>query len=60
MVDSVPTGTGSEVYPPVCVIVDRNPKEVLAIDRTKKHTVFFDLFNNTLWVVVHQVRKSVL
>ena len=60
LVDSAPTGTGSEVYTPVWVILDSNPEEVLPIVRTKEHTVLFNLFYNTLWVAVHQVSKSVL
>lgn len=60
LVDSVPGGTGSEVYSPVWVILYINPEEVATIVRTKKHTVLFDLFNNTLGVVVHEVSESVL
>lgn len=60
LVDSVPGGTGSEVYSPVWVILYINPEEVATIVRTKKHTVLFNLFHNTLWVVVHQVSESVL
>lgn len=60
LVDSVPGGTGSEVYSPVWVILYINPEEVLAIVRTKEDTVLFNLLDNTLWVVVHQVSESVL
>ena len=60
LVDSVPTGTGSEVYTPVWVILDSNPEEIATIVRTKEHTVLFNLLDNTLWVVVHQVSESVL
>ena len=60
LVDSVPTGTGSEVYSPVWVILDSNPEEIATIVRTKEHTVLFNLLDNTLWVVVHQVSESVL
>jgi hypothetical protein len=59
-VDTCPTGTPSEVYSPVGVIVDANPEEVATIARTKEHTVVVDLFNNTLGVVVHQVSEPVL
>lgn len=60
LVDSVPGGTGSEVYRPVWVILYINPEEVATIVRTKKHTVLFNLLDKTLWVVVHQVSESVL
>ena len=60
LVDSVPTGTGSELYSPVWVIVDTNPEEVLPIGRTKEETITLRLFYQTLWLVVHQVSKSVL
>jgi lauroyl/myristoyl acyltransferase len=60
LVDSAPTGTGSEVYCPVWVILYINPEEVFPIVRTKEHTVLFNLLHNTLWVVVHQVSESVL
>lgn len=53
LVDSLQTGTPSEVYNPVWVILDSNPEEVATIARTKEHTVLFNLLDNTLWVVVH-------
>lgn len=53
LVDSVPGGTGSEVYSPVWVILYINPEEVATIVRTKEDTVLFNLLDNTLWVVVH-------
>jgi hypothetical protein len=59
-VDSAPTGTGSEVYSPVWVILNSNPEKVLTIVRTKKHTVLFNLFYNTLGIAVHHVSESVL
>ena len=42
--DSVPTGTRSELYCPVCVIVDADPEEVLPIDRTKEEAIALELF----------------
>ena len=60
LVDSVPTGTGSELYSPVWVIVDTHPEEVLPIGRTKEETITLRLFYQTLGLVVHQVSKSVL
>ena len=60
LVDSVPTGTGSELNRPVWVIVDAHPEEVLPIDRTKEEAIALELFYQTLWLVVHQVSKSVL
>jgi len=48
-----------EFYPPVCIILYINPKEVATIVRTKEHTVLFNLLHNTLWVAVHQVGESV-
>lgn len=60
IVDTAPTGTLLEIYTPVWVILYINPEKVLTIVRTKKHTVFFNLFHNTLWVAVHQVSESVL
>lgn len=60
IVDTAPTGTLLEIYTPVCVILYINPEEVFGIVRTKKHTVFFNLLHNTLWVAVHQVSESVL
>ena len=60
LVDSVPTGTGSELYSPVWVIVDAHPEEVLAIGRTKEETITLRLFYQTLGLVVHQISKTVL
>jgi len=43
-VDSVPTGTGSELYTPIGVILYINPEEVLPIDRTKEEAIALELF----------------
>jgi hypothetical protein len=53
LVDSVPGGTGSELYSPVWVIVDAHPEQVLLIGRTKKETITFVLIYETIRIVLH-------